>query len=185
MGFINKALGAGQIIGAIGDAVQGTSEVFHLNQTQKMQADAENFRAVHAQFSSEFVSNASLFEKFVNGLNRLPRPCMALGTLALFVYAMIDPAAFGERMNGLALVPEPMWWLLGAIVGFYFGARELHHFRVDKYEKAPIKNEPVLVKEPVVNEQGVLKLQKKPTSARAARIKSNNPAIIAWLKSQS
>ena len=32
-------------------------------------------------------------------------------------------------MQGLALVPEPLWWLLGAIVSFYFGARELHHQR--------------------------------------------------------
>jgi hypothetical protein len=27
-------------------------------------------------------------------------------------------------------VPEPLWWLLGAIVSFYFGARELHYQRV-------------------------------------------------------
>jgi len=26
-------------------------------------------------------------------------------------------------MQGLALVPEPLWWLLGAVVSFYFGAR--------------------------------------------------------------
>ena len=30
---------------------------------------------------------------------------------------------------GLALVPEPLWWLLGAIVSFYFGAREAHYIR--------------------------------------------------------
>ena len=32
-------------------------------------------------------------------------------------------------MEGLALVPDPLWWLLGAIVSFYFGARELHYQR--------------------------------------------------------
>jgi hypothetical protein len=42
---------------------------------------------------------------------------------------MVDPAGFGARMAGLNQVPEPLWWLLGAIVGFYFGAREAHHFR--------------------------------------------------------
>jgi hypothetical protein len=26
-------------------------------------------------------------------------------------------------MQGIALVPEPLWWLLGVIVSFYFGAR--------------------------------------------------------------
>ena len=54
---------------------------------------------------------------------------LALGTLGLFGYAMAAPAGFSTRMQGLALVPEPLWWLLGAVVSFYFGARELHHQR--------------------------------------------------------
>jgi hypothetical protein len=45
---------------------------------------------------------------------------------------MGDPAGFSVRMQGLALVPEPLWWLLGAIVSFYFGARELHYQRARK-----------------------------------------------------
>jgi hypothetical protein len=36
---------------------------------------------------------------------------------------MADPAWFSERMRGVALVPDPLWWLMGAIVSFYFGAR--------------------------------------------------------------
>ncbi len=65
----------------------------------------------------------------MNGLNRLPRPFLAFGTIGLFVYAMVDPPRFGERMVGLNMVPEPLWWLLGAVVGFYFGAREAYYFR--------------------------------------------------------
>lgn len=59
----------------------------------------------------------------MDGLNRLPRPALALGTLGLFVSAMVAPLWFAERMQGIALVPEPLWWLLGVIVSFYFGAR--------------------------------------------------------------
>jgi Holin of 3TMs, for gene-transfer release len=33
-------------------------------------------------------------------------------------------------------VPEPLWWLLGAIVGFYFGAREAHYFRTRPVDTA-------------------------------------------------
>ncbi|MGL4321923.1 MAG: holin family protein, partial [Paracoccaceae bacterium] len=69
------------------------------------------------------------FDRFVNGLNRLPRPMLAFGTIGLFVYAMMDPDSFARRMVGLNAVPEPLWWLLGAVVGFYFGAREAHYFR--------------------------------------------------------
>ena len=32
-------------------------------------------------------------------------------------------------MVGLEQVPEPLWWLLGAVVSFYFGAREAYYFR--------------------------------------------------------
>ena len=42
----------------------------------------------------------------------------------IFVTAMVNPLWFAERMQGIALVPEPLWWLLGVIVSFYFGARQ-------------------------------------------------------------
>lgn len=48
---------------------------------------------------------------------------MAFGVLGLFIAAMLDPIWFADRMAGLSLVPEPLWWLLGAIVSFYFCAR--------------------------------------------------------------
>jgi hypothetical protein len=69
------------------------------------------------------------FDRAIDALNRLPRPAFAFGALALFGYGLVDPAGFARRMAAFAAVPEPLWWLLGAVVGFYFGARELHHFR--------------------------------------------------------
>lgn len=76
------------------------------------------------QFASEFAHrDRCAFDRFMDGVNRIPRPAMALGTLGLFTAAMVDPVWFAARMQGLAYVPEPLWWLLGAIVGFYFGAR--------------------------------------------------------------
>ncbi|MEO1001383.1 MAG: holin family protein, partial [Pseudomonadota bacterium] len=69
------------------------------------------------------------FGRTVDGLNRLPRPLFGFGVFALFIYAMADPAGFAARMVGLRAVPEPLWWLIGAVVSFHFGARELHHLR--------------------------------------------------------
>jgi hypothetical protein len=45
---------------------------------------------------------------------------MAFGVLSLFIAAMVDPIWFADRMAGLSLVPEPLWWLMGAIVSFIF-----------------------------------------------------------------
>jgi hypothetical protein len=78
------------------------------------------------------------FDRVVNGLNRLPRPFLAFGTIGLFVYAMVDPPGFAARMVGLNAVPEPLWWLLGAVVAFYFGARETFYFRNRSAPSTPL-----------------------------------------------
>jgi len=72
---------------------------------------------------------AGRYDRAVDALNRLPRPLLALGAVGLFGFAMLDPAGFARRMAGLAAMPEPLWWLVGGIVSFHFGARETHYRR--------------------------------------------------------
>ncbi len=112
MGLIGKVLGIGKAVDHVGGAVERVAEVFVPNRTKALQSS-------HEQFASEF-SGASRgeFDDFVNGLNRLPRPILALGTVGLFVYAMVDPFAFSTRLQGLDTVPNQLWWGLGAIVSW-------------------------------------------------------------------
>jgi hypothetical protein len=130
MGMIGNILGAGRAVREVSEAVGGVAEVFVGNAAERDAAAAVGFTATVGQYGAEFgASGDGPFDRFVNALNRLPRPMLAIGTLGLFVYAMAEPHGFSVRMEGLNLVPEPLWWLLGAIVSFYFGARELHHQR--------------------------------------------------------
>lgn len=130
MGVIGKLIGTPAAVSALGEAAQGVAEIFVPSATRRMELSAEAQMAALRQLGEEYQHPAlSWFDRMVNGLNRLPRPCLAFGTLGLFTYAMVDPAAFAQRMVGLNAVPEPLWWLLGAIVAFYFGARETHYFR--------------------------------------------------------
>ncbi|HET9067242.1 MAG TPA: holin family protein [Amaricoccus sp.] len=118
------------------EAVGGVAEVLVGNRAQRDADAARQAMAAMGEFGAEFArAPAGRWDGFVNGLNRLPRPMLALGTLGLFGYAMLAPAGFSVRMQGLQLVPEPLWWLLGAIVSFYFGARELHHQRARSLPK--------------------------------------------------
>ncbi|MEE4119836.1 MAG: holin family protein [Paracoccaceae bacterium] len=106
------------------NVVRETVEVFRANAENDAARDHSRAEAALAQFAAEFgVERRGRFDRLIDGLNRVPRPAMALGTLGLFVAAMVDPIWFAERMQGIALVPEPLWWLLGAVVSFYFGAR--------------------------------------------------------------
>jgi hypothetical protein len=130
MGMIGRLVGAPQAVTALGQAAEGLAEVFVPSATRRMELSADAQMAALRQLGEEYQHPAlSWFDRAVNGLNRLPRPLLAFGTLGLFTYAMIDPEAFAKRMVGLNAVPEPLWWLLGAIVAFYFGARETHYFR--------------------------------------------------------
>lgn len=130
MGLIDRVFGGAPTVTAFGRAATGMAEVFTQNATRRMELDEQAYARAIEQYGKEYqdVSNG-VFNRFVNALNRLPRPFLAFGTLGLFAYSMFEPAGFALRMEGLQQVPEPLWWLLGAIVGFYFGAREAHYFR--------------------------------------------------------
>ncbi|MEX0365687.1 MAG: holin family protein [Ruegeria sp.] len=122
MGLIAGVLGL--LFGGGRNVVRETAEVFRENTEAEAQRGAQMQGQAMAQLGNEFaVLRQGRFDRFMDGLNRLPRPALALGTLGLFVAAMVDPLWFAERMQGIALVPEPLWWLLGVVVSFYFGAR--------------------------------------------------------------
>jgi len=112
-----------------------TAEVFRENAEAGAARDAKGRSDALNQFAAEFSQpRRGLFDRLIDGLNRLPRPLLAFGTLGLFVTAMVDPIWFAGRMQGIALVPEPLWWLMGAIVSFYFGAR--HQAKGQEFQRS-------------------------------------------------
>lgn len=75
-------------------------------------------------------------------------------------------------------MPDQLWWLLGAVVGFYFGARELNHFRA----AAPT---PQAVRQMVENIEEIRSL--RPDTVRVAEDdteleagQSDNAALEEW-----
>lgn len=116
MGLMGRLAGRAQAAAALGAAAQGIAGAFAPGRAGPPGEDDRQ-------------PAPTRFDRVVNGLNRLPRPLLAFGTLGLFAYAMLDPPGFALRMTGLNAMPEPLWWLVGAIVAFYFGARESHYLR--------------------------------------------------------
>ena len=122
MGLIEKLLEL--LFGSGRNVVRETAEIFLENREEGAARETEMRGAALAQFASEFkLPRKGHFDRFMDGLNRIPRPLMAFGTIGLCISAMVDPIWFAARMQGIALVPQPLWWLLGSIVSFYFGAR--------------------------------------------------------------
>lgn len=191
MGVIERILGL--LFGPQAGVVKDTVEVFREN------AEAGAGRAVSLQtqamqqFGAEYQrTQRSTFDKVLDGINRLPRPAMALGTLGMFVAAMVNPLWFAERMQGIALVPEPLWWLLGVVVSFYFGAR--HQIKAQEFQRQIVGS---MAHVPQVMEnidqlrtRRVRDLRSADTGGDAALAVSAvvpdiNPALEAWKAAQN
>ncbi|WP_299416452.1 holin family protein [uncultured Sulfitobacter sp.] len=133
MGLIERLFGV--VFGADRNVLRETVEVFRENAETGAARGAVVQEQAMSQYGQEFAAPAKGgFDRFMDGVNRLPRPALALGTLGLFVAAMVEPLWFAQRMQGIALVPEPLWWLLGVIVSFYFGAR--HQVKSQDFQRS-------------------------------------------------
>lgn len=132
MGLITDVLS--MIFGSQRNALRESIEVFRENAEAGAARAHDMQSAALSQLAAEFqYGGKSRFDRFMDGVNRLPRPLLALGTLALIGASLGDPVWFAARMQGLALVPEPLWWLLGVIVSFYFGAR--HQVKSQEFQQ--------------------------------------------------
>ena len=175
MGMIDRIIGMGGTVTAVGAAAGNVAEIFTQNQTRRMELDEEAYARAMAEHGGEFmVAQHTWFDSLVNGMNRLPRPLLTLGTMGLFAYSMIEPVGFTQRMEGLALVPEPLWWLMGAIVSFYFGAREAHYFRTRVWPSATVKQTSVVASD------GAGVATEIRTRAPQADGFDDNPALADW-----
>lgn len=163
-----------------------TAQVFRENTESGAARDAAVKRQAMQQFASEFaVPRRGGFDRLMDGLNRLPRPLLAFGTIGLFIVAMVDPIWFASRMQGIALVPDPLWWLMGAIVSFYFGARHQAHTQAFQQSIAD-----TLARVPVVVENAARIDALRPDSPNAAQaqddaaqdatLPKDNPALSEW-----
>ncbi|MBR9842114.1 MAG: carboxylesterase [Rhodobacteraceae bacterium] len=170
MGVIGRVFTA--VFGDGRNVLRETVEVFRENAESGAERGKEVQLAAMAAQGAEFrAEGRSRFDLVMDGINRLPRPFMALGCIGLVIVAMVDPVWFSARMAGLALVPEPLWWLLGVIVSFYFGAR--HQVKGQEFQRSIAET---LSRVPqVVDSLNALQGVEESEAEEAG-----NPALAAW-----
>lgn len=165
------------------NVVVETASAFRENAEAGAARDAAAKSRSLDQFAAEFaVPRKGLFDRMIDGLNRLPRPMLAFGTIGLFVTAMTDPIWFASRMQGIALVPEPLWWLMGAIVSFYFGARYQAKGQEFQQSVAVTASQASTVRQRVkaIEALGAGAAMAVPTEAAGSGPGDVNPALEDW-----
>jgi len=123
--MLNKLLQA--VVGGGAQALAGAVTPFTGDKVQDETSRHGEMLARFQQFGAEFADRQDRtgWDSFIDGLNRLPRPAMALGVIAIFVWASADPVGFAAAAQAWALIPDEMWVVLGAIIAFFFGDRTL------------------------------------------------------------
>lgn len=112
------------IIKPVADSVGGLFSTVFGDAGKKQVMDHEENTAAMQQYGAEFSRGPlTLFDSFVDGINRLQRPCITYSVLALFWFAYADTEGFVGLVQAFSLVPEPFWSLLTLIVGFLFTSR--------------------------------------------------------------
>ena len=95
---------------------------------------SEEQRTVLSNYAAEFgfQNNRTWWDSLVDGINRLVRPLFTFGLAYLFGYCVYDPISFAAAMNALQLIPEMLWYMMIAIVAFWFGGKYLQDHRKPK-----------------------------------------------------
>ncbi|MDC0012109.1 holin family protein [Octadecabacter sp.] len=177
MGLIEQIFSS--IFGDGRNVIVETAQVFRENAEGAGVREAAIKQQAMQQYAAEFtVPRQGWFDRLMDGLNRLPRPFLAFGTIGLFIVAMVDPVWFSIRMQGIALVPDPLWWLMGAIVSFYFGARHQAH---SQNFQCSIAETMARVPTVVANTRALEPLRADaPVPPDAPDTPSSNPALAEW-----
>lgn len=170
------------------NVISETAGIFAENVEAGAQRRAAYDQSALSQFGQEFAfERKGRFDRFMDGLNRLPRPLMVCAVFLLFSMAMIDPLWFAERMQGLALVPEPLWWFAGTVVTFYFGGRfqiksqQFHQALSDSTARLPEVLENIeQIRELRHDSPGVAETGTDAELEEVATRASDNPAVDAW-----
>ncbi|WP_425099156.1 3TM-type holin [Tropicibacter sp. S64] len=113
------------LFGGNRNVVREVAEVFKVN------AEAADARgnsldsAALEQFAAEFAAraNRTWWDSLVDGLNRLPRPIMALWAIWVLAWTPVNPAFMSEVFAAWAIIPNVVWGVILTIVTFFFGGR--------------------------------------------------------------
>ena len=116
------------------------------------------------------------YDRLLDAVNRLPRPLMVLGSLALLASALIAPDWFTARMEALSDMPEALWWIIGAVLSLHFGARYQDHAHSFQREITTSAPPPTRIQTASPDTDAALTID---TLAPAA-----NPALEAWRSTQ-
>lgn len=171
----------GLFAGGIGETVETVAGTFRENAERGAQRQHDFAVGAQEQFAAEF-HGKGWFNHLMDGVNRVPRPAMAIAVIWLMALPAYDVVLFSEMMAAYALVPEAMWLLFGAIVTFYFGARfqaKSQQFAISKAQVQTVVENVKAIRELRAEDPGVA-ADESPEAQMVLIAETDNAAVAEW-----
>lgn len=113
------------LFGSDRNVIRETVETFRPNAEAQARRGADYDNAALAQMAAEFQyrGQRGWFDRFMDGVNRIPRPAIVLGLLGMLVWTPLDPEGALGVFVAWAALPAGYWTILAIVVTFYFGGR--------------------------------------------------------------
>ena len=177
-----------QLIGSANNVIK---TIFGSKSDRDAQQHLEHMGA-QGQFSKEFINHGSSrtwWDSLWDGLNRMPRPVMVILVLWYLVISYNDPIMFQKINVALDTIPDQMWYILSAIIAFYFGARELSKSREQKMALSQNEFKQVIIRNKQLDEMSKKSVKNTPENKALVAMSgteestlpnSVNPSIAAW-----
>lgn len=158
------------------NVVADTAEVFRVNAEADAGRAHDLDAAALAQMAAEFQyrGRRGWFDRFMDGLNRLPRPALVVGLVWLLAATVRDPARMAEVFEAWAILPAEIWVIFGIVVTFYFGGRH----QAKELEMSRSLAEAAGAARALSARRADL----SPGAAPVEQVQSENPALDAWRK---
>lgn len=123
MGLIGNIFG--MLFGGGRNLVTDTIETFRPNAEAQSKRGHDLDSAAMAQLAAEFHARGKRgwFDQLMDGINRLPRPMLVFSVFGLLAWTAVDPIEAAKVFTSWAIIPVEFWYVVLAIVTFYFGGR--------------------------------------------------------------
>lgn len=164
----------------VSKAVVDVTKVFKGSKADRDNYSHQQFMAGLQAYSSEFSqrSDRTWWDSLWDGINRMPRPLIVIIIFWYFSLSYRNNINFQELNVALDTVPDRMWWIMSAVVSFYFVAREFQKGRDTKMALSDKEFDTV--------QKRIAKLREKAEKELPPHdLGYTNPSIENWKKSKT
>lgn len=133
----------------------------------------------------ELPAPQGLFDRFVNGINRLGRPLLLIGVVLFFMWGIMDPTGFVLVMKAFGETPEWITTAVLLVISIFGTGRIVQDFKKRQTVKTTVESKTeTTVEEVKVSNRKFDNLEEDDDDDDIADLPPENDAVAKWKEAQ-